>query len=201
MFFDKLITSGNKENNKMSESAIFIRHHITINLLILAVERLYRIKGSKRNPSLEDALSVQMDISSVAIFLQPKKHVPSERLSFVWLCVSSIKRGARRIIPLDELSFAILFERRIKRSSSFAWYKRRITRRTHSLQLCLVPRLHYYAPPVRFGSRGPREFRLRYDTEMNWPRRPGKTPYSDLATFNSPLSHSFSDVIICFGEF
>ena len=125
----------------------------------------------------------------------------SKHLSFVWLCVSSIKRGTRRIMPPDELSFAILFERRTKTSSSFAWYKRRITRRTHSLQLCLVPRPHYYAPPVRFGSRGPREFRLRYDTEMNWPRRPGKTPYSDLATFNSPLSHSFSDVIICFGEF
>ena len=158
-------------------------------------------KGSKRNSSLEDALSVQMDISSVAIFLQQKTHVPSGHLSFVWLCVSSIKRGTRRIMPPDELSFAILFERRTKTSSSFAWYKRRITRRTHSLQLCLVPRPHYYAPPVRFGSRGPREFRLRYDTEMNWPRRPGKTPYSDLATFNSPLSHSFSDVIICFGEF
>ena len=201
MFFDKLITSGNKENNKMSESATFIRHYITINLLILAVERLCRIKGSKRNPSLEDALSVQMDISSVAIFLQQKKHVPSGRLSFVWLCVSSIKRGARRIIPLDELSFAILFERRIKRSSSFAWYKRRITRRTHSLQICLVPRPQYYARPMRFGSRGSSEFRLRYVTEMNWPRRPGKTPYSDLASFNSPLSHSFSDVIICFGEF
>ena len=117
-------------------------------------------KGSKRNSSLEDALSVQMDISSVAIFLQQKTHVPSGRLSFVWLCVSSIKRGARRIIPLDELSFAILFERRIKRSSSFAWYKRRITRRTHSLQICLVPRLHYCARPMRFGSRGPSEFRL-----------------------------------------
>lgn len=158
-------------------------------------------KGSKRNSSLEDALSVQMDISSVAIFLQQKTHVPSGRLSFVWLCVSSIKRGTRRIMPPDELSFAILFERRTKTSSSFAWYKRRITRRTHSLQLCLVPRPHYYAPPVRFGSRGPREFRLRYDTEMNWRRRPGKTPYSGLSTFNSPLSYSFSDVIICFGEF
>ena len=131
-------------------------------------------KGSKRNSSLEDALSVQMDISSVAIFLQQKTHVPSGRLSFVWLCVSSIKRGARRIIPLDELSFAILFERRMKRSSSFAWYKRRITRRTHSLQICLVPRLHYCARPMRFGSRGPSEFRLPAVTTPKWIDREAK---------------------------
>ena len=188
--------------------------YITIYLLILTVERLYRILRSslrKKKSGEKENLHRRTHYPSMRIFrLWPFFYgqrrisvwtILSKHLSFVWLCVSSIERGTRRIMPPDELSFAILFERRTKRSSLFAWYKRRTTRRTHSLQLCLVPRLHYYAPPVRFGSRGPIEFRLRYVTEMNWPRRPGKTPYSHLATFNSPLSHSFSDVIICFGEF
>ena len=54
--------------------------------------------------------------------------------------------------------------------------------------LCLVPRPHYYAQPMRFGSRGPRKFlrrlpalRLGYVTEMHRPRGPGKTPYRDQA--------------------
>ena len=187
MFFDKLITSGNKENNKMSESATFIRHYITIYLLILAVERLYRILRSslrgKRKGEQKESFTGGRIIRPDGYFVGP-----SGRLPFVWLCVSSIKRGARRIIPLDQLSFAILFERRIKRSSSFAWYKRRITRWTHSLQICLVPRPHYYARPMRFGSRGPSKFLLRYVTEMNWPRRPGKTPYSATWQLSTHLS-------------
>ena len=173
MFSDKLITSGNKENNKMSESATFIRHYITIYLLILAVERLYRILRSslrrKRKGEQKESFTGGRIIRPDGYFVGP-----SGRLSFVWLCVSSIKRGARRITPLDELSFAILFERRIKRSSSFAWYKRRITRWTHSLQICLVPRLHYCARPMRFGSRGPSEFRLPAVTTPKWIDREAK---------------------------
>ena len=47
---------------------------------------------------------------------------------------------------------------------------------------CLVPRPHYSARPMRFRSRGPSEevsflpVFLGYVTEVNWPRRPGKTP-------------------------
>ena len=103
----------------MSESATFIRHYITIYLLILAVERLYRILRSslrgKRKGEQKESFTGRRIIRPDGYFVGP-----SGRLPFVWLCVSSIKRGARRIIPLDELSFAILFERRIKRSSSFA---------------------------------------------------------------------------------
>ena len=36
-------------------------------------------------------------------------------LKFVWLCVSSIKTGTRRIMRLDELSFEIRLEGRIMR--------------------------------------------------------------------------------------
>ena len=43
-----------------------------------------------------------------------------------------------------------------------------------SVNPCLVPRPHYYARPMRFGSRGPRKFlrrlpavRLGYVTEMH----------------------------------
>jgi len=54
---------------------------------------------------------------------------------------------------------------------------------------CLDPRLHYYARPIRFGSRVPSEevrafsfpssprFPLGYVTEVNWPRRPGTNAY------------------------
>ena len=37
---------------------------------------------------------------------------PEIMLLFVWLCVSSIKTGTRRIIRLDELSFVVRLERR-----------------------------------------------------------------------------------------
>ena len=53
---------------------------------------------------LEDALSVWTNLG---------KH-----LSFVGLCVSSIKTGTRRIIRLDELSFVIRLERRTTEDSS-----------------------------------------------------------------------------------
>ena len=47
---------------------------------------------------------------------------------------------------------------------------------------CLVPRPHYSARSMRFGSRDPSaRIRLEDVTEMHWPRRPGKTPYGDLA--------------------
>ena len=39
-------------------------------------------------------------------------------LKFVWLCVSSIKTGTRRIMGLDELSFEIRLERRTTKGSS-----------------------------------------------------------------------------------
>ena len=39
-------------------------------------------------------------------------------LKFVWLCVSSIKMGTRRIMRLDELSFEIRLERRTTKGSS-----------------------------------------------------------------------------------
>ena len=47
-----------------------------------------------------------------------------KHLGFVWLCVSSIKTGTRRIMRLDELYFEIRLERRTRRDSS----SRRITR-------------------------------------------------------------------------
>ena len=229
MFFDKLITSGNKKNNKEERSKwvsrpffkkevalhygafggrnpFFIRRYLTIfSVNPSSRETIQDIKKQsvwKKKRGAKEILHwrthyLPRRIFRLWLFFTHKDAfsfwtILSKHLSFVWLCVSSIKRGARRIMSLDELSFAILFERRTKRSSSsFAWYKRRTTRRTHSLKLL----------PMRFGSRDSSEFRLRYVTEMNWPRRPGKTPYSDMATFNSPLSHSFSDVIICFGEF
>ena len=71
----------------------------------------------------------------------------------------------------------------------------------------LVPR------PIRFGSRGPsqkvRRFpsvRLGYVTEVNWPRRPGKTPYIDQGKsmefstlFKDVTSHTYVIFIcICF---
>ena len=104
----------------MSESGTFIRHYITIYLLILAVERLYRILRSslrgKRKGEQKESFTGGRIIRPDGYFVGP-----SGRLSFVWLCVSSsIKRGTRRIMSLDEISFAILFERRNKRSSSFA---------------------------------------------------------------------------------
>ena len=39
-------------------------------------------------------------------------------LKFVWLCVSSIKTGTRRIMRLDELSFEIRLEGRTTKGSS-----------------------------------------------------------------------------------
>ena len=46
----------------------------------------------------------------------------------------------------------------------------------------LVPRPHYSARSIRFGSRDPgARVRLEYVTEMHWPRRPGKTPYRENA--------------------
>ena len=54
---------------------------------------------------------------------------------------------------------------------------------------CLAHRPHYYAWPIRFGSRVPseevralsfpssRHFPLGYVTEVNWPRRPGTKAY------------------------
>ena len=151
MFFDKLITSGNKKNNKVSESAIlkevalhygafggrnpfFIRRYITIYLLILAVERLYRMLRSslcgkrkgEQTKSLTGGRIIRPDGYFVCgRFFTAKDAfsvctILSKHLSFVWLCVSNIKRGTRRIMPPDELSFAILFEWRTKRSSSFA---------------------------------------------------------------------------------
>ena len=44
---------------------------------------------------------------------------------------------------------------------------------------CLVRRPHYSARLMRFGSRGPSEFFLRYATEMPSPRLRGKTPNRD----------------------
>jgi len=41
-----------------------------------------------------------------------------KHLFFVWLFVSSMKTGSRRIMGLDELSFEIRLERRTKRDSS-----------------------------------------------------------------------------------
>ena len=55
-------------------------------------------------------------------------------------------------------------------------------RKPHRVLICLVPRPHYSARPIRFGSRGPCEappVHLRYVTEVNRPRRPGRTPYRD----------------------
>ena len=65
-----------------------------------------------------------------------------------------------------------------------------LTSQFPSLDLsCLVPRPHYSAQPMRFGSRGPRGFcRLGYVTEMRWLRRPGKLPYRDWAKkFQHPV--------------
>ena len=39
-------------------------------------------------------------------------------LQFVWLCVSSIKTGARRIMRLDELPLVVRRSRRISKDSS-----------------------------------------------------------------------------------
>ena len=58
-------------------------------------------------------------------------------------------------------------------------------RKPYRVLICLVPRPHYSARPIRFGSRGPCEvppIRLGYVTEVNWPRRPGRTPYRDYAS-------------------
>ena len=41
-----------------------------------------------------------------------------KHLQFVWLCISSIKTGTRRIKLLDELSFEIRLERRTTKGSS-----------------------------------------------------------------------------------
>ena len=60
-----------------------------------------------------------------------------------------------------------------------------LLRKRQCMRDCLVPRPHYYARPMLFGSRGPRKFsslpavRPGYVSEMHWPRRPGKTPYRD----------------------
>ena len=48
--------------------------------------------------------------------------------------------------------------------------------------ICLVPRPHYSPRPIRFRLRGPCEdlpVLLGYVTEVNWPRRPGRTPCRD----------------------
>ena len=71
---------------------------------------------------LEDALSVQTDNASVAVFIL-KTHYPTGRTwanicSSSGLCVSSIKTGTRRIIRLDELSFEIRLELRTTKGSS-----------------------------------------------------------------------------------
>ena len=112
----------------------FIRRYITIYLLILAVERLYRILRSslcgKRIGEQKKSFTGGRIIRPDGYFVRGRFFTAKDAFSvwtilhkdlwFVWLCVSSIKRGARRIMPLDELSFAIFFERRTKRSSSFA---------------------------------------------------------------------------------
>ena len=71
---------------------------------------------------LEDALSVQTDNASIAVFIL-RTHYPTgpyldKDLKFVWLCVSSIKTGTRRIMRLDELSFEIRLEGRTTKGSS-----------------------------------------------------------------------------------
>ena len=102
----------------------FIRRYITIYLLILAVERLYRMLRSslcgKRKGEQKKSFTGGRIIRPDGYFVGGRFFtakdafsvctILSKHLSFVWLCVSSIKRGTRRIMPPDELSFAILFE-------------------------------------------------------------------------------------------
>ena len=153
MFFDKLIASGNKKNNKVSESAIlkevalhygaFLGH--AIHFLLAAFIHNHIIANPNCRETIQDIKkqSVWKKKRGAKEILHWRTHYPSRRifrlwpfftakdafsvwtilskhLPFVWLCVSSIKRGTRRIMPPDELSFAILFEWRTKRSSSFA---------------------------------------------------------------------------------
>ena len=60
--------------------------------------------------TLEDALSVWTSLG---------KH-----LLFVWLCVSSIKKGTRRIIHPDEVPFVMRLERRTREDCSSRWIVR-----------------------------------------------------------------------------
>lgn len=159
MFFDKLITSGNKKNNK-DERSKWVSRPLRGSENGLSMVALHNgtVWGTQSisywpflyinivaNPSSRKTIQ---DIKKQSVWkkkrgtkeiLHWRTHNPSRRifrrwpffygsiwtilsrqLSFVWLRVSSIKRGTRRIIPLDELSFAIHFERRSKRSRSFA---------------------------------------------------------------------------------
>ena len=56
---------------------------------------------------LQDALSVQTDNASMAVFILQSHYLSvrtwANTLQFVWLCVPSVKTGTRRINRLDEL--------------------------------------------------------------------------------------------------
>ena len=68
---------------------------------------------------LEDALSVQTDNASIAVFIL-RTHYPSGRtwVNICSLLVMRLKTGTRRIMRLDELSFEIRLERRTTKGSS-----------------------------------------------------------------------------------
>ena len=71
---------------------------------------------------LEDALSVQTDNASVAVFILRTHYLTGRTWANICsssgLCVSSIKTGTRRIMRLNELSFEIRLERRTTKGSS-----------------------------------------------------------------------------------
>ena len=73
---------------------------------------------------------------------------------------------------------------------------------------CLVPRPHYSARPIRFGSRGPSEevrrfppVRLGYIAEVNLPRRPGKTPCKDQVRLKRQSVEAYRGFILVFQSF
>ena len=71
--------------------------------------------------TLQDALSVQTDNASVAVFILQSYYVwvnLGKHLKFVLLWFTCIKTGTRRIMRMNKLSFVRLLERRTTKGSS-----------------------------------------------------------------------------------
>jgi len=92
--------------------------------------------------SLVCGSTIGLQIRQYTVVFILKTHYPSGQnwaiiLLFVWLCVSSIKTGTRRIMRPDELPFVVRSSRHISKESPcvlcLSLFLRPITRRTTSV--------------------------------------------------------------------
>ena len=97
--------------------------------MLLFWQQIYLFSMERRNVNFtsavftpEDALCVQTDNASMAVFILEDALSDltnlAKHLQFIWLCVSSIKTGTRRIMHVDPLSFEISLERRATKGNS-----------------------------------------------------------------------------------